>query len=138
MALNTRSLRSPQGKFEDWIEVANLGEEEANLSGMHLTDDRQNPLKWAFPAGTRLAPGGHLLVWADEDAGAKQGLHANFKLSKRGETVLLVDIAARGSAILDAVEFGLQRADVSLGRFPDGIGKWQLLPPTPGKPNRDQ
>ena len=138
MASNTRTMKSPRGKFDDWIELANVGKEEADLSGMHLTDDRQQPHKWTFPAGTKLGAGQFLLVWADDDTTSKQGLHANFKLSQRGETVLLIDSEARGSAVIDAVEFGPQRADVSLGRHPNGAGKWQLLPPTPGKANSNQ
>jgi len=135
MASNQRTLRSPQGRFDDWIELANVGKEEADLSGMRLTDDRRNPSKWTFPWGTKLAPGGYLLVWADNDADAPRGLHANFKLSKRGAAVLLIDAEARGGAILDAIQFGPQRADVSFGRVPDGGRKWQPLPPTPGRPN---
>jgi hypothetical protein len=35
-------------------------------------------------------------VWTDGKAEAKPGLHANFKLSKAGERVLLIDRDARG------------------------------------------
>jgi hypothetical protein len=40
--------------------------------------------------------------------------------------------------VIDAVEFGVQRDDISFGRHPDGQDKWQPLPPTPGKPHADR
>jgi hypothetical protein len=138
MASNTRIIRSPQGQFEDWIELANVGQQEVDLSGLHLTDDKAKLDKWTFPAGTRLGAGEYLIVWADGKPRAKPGLHANFKLSVDGERLLLIDRDARGSVIIDAVEFGPQRSDVAYGRLPDGKGMWQPLPPTPGKPNSDK
>jgi spore coat protein CotH len=135
MAVNNRTIKDPQGKFADWIELLNAGSEEADLSGLHLTTSKDKPRKWKFPSGTKLAPGERLIVWADSDSKAKPGLHANFKLAKSGEAVYLTDRNERGNAILDGVEFGEQRADVAWGRFPEGAGKWQLLPPTPGAPN---
>jgi hypothetical protein len=135
MAVNNRTITDPQGKFADWIELVNAGDQEADLSGMYLTDDKQKPQKWKFPSGTKLAPGNYLIVWADEGGKRAPDLHANFKLSKTGEGVWLIDSDARGNAIVDTVEFSSQRADVAFGRYPDATGQWQPLPPTPGKPN---
>jgi hypothetical protein len=135
MAVNNRTIKDPQGTFEDWIELVNTGNEEVDLSGMYLSDDKAKLRKWKFPSGTKLAPGGYLIIWADEDGKAKPDLHANFKLSKTGEGVWLSDSDDRGGAALDSVEFSSQRADVAFGRYPDAKGKWQPLPPTPGKPN---
>ena len=44
------------------------------------------------------------VIWADED-GKKSGLHANFKLSKKGEHVRLHDTDERGNTLLDSIEF---------------------------------
>jgi len=57
------------------------------------------------------------------------------KLSKGGESLLLVDSDSRSNAMLDAVDFPSQRDDISWGRSPDGQSPWQPLEPTPGKPN---
>jgi hypothetical protein len=135
MAANNRTIKDPQGKFADWIELVNTGHEEVDLSGLYLTDDKSKPRKWKFPKGTKLAAAEHLIVWADEGGKSAAGLHANFKLSKSGETVLLLDQDDRGNTLIDTVEFGEQRADIAFGRYPDGRGKWQLLPPTPGRAN---
>ncbi len=132
LASNTSSGQDPQGEHDDWIELVNHGRRPVDLSGMFLSDDPANPLKWQIPAGTQLAPGKFLVIWADEDGGA-EGLHANFKLSKAGEVLILVS----GTTIVDKVEFGKQRADVSLGRLPGAGGEFRPFTPTPGAENRN-
>ncbi|HIE30495.1 TPA: lamin tail domain-containing protein [Candidatus Poribacteria bacterium] len=135
MASNTRSIRDPQGDYDDWIELHNLSNKEINLSGMYLSDNKNNPRKWAFPENTFIPAGGYLIVWADGNGSARPGLHANFRLSINGEMVILVDKDERGNKILDSVEFGKQEADVAYGRFPDGTGDFRKLTISPGKKN---
>ncbi len=86
------------------------------------------------PAPTlTLAPGKHMLFWADGDT--DQGpTHTSFRLSKDGETVGLYN--ADGTTQIDAVQFGPQTTDVSLGRSPDGGDAWgPFTTSTPGQPN---
>ena len=135
MAANTKSLTDPQGQYEDWLELHNLTNDTVNLSGMYLTDKTNNLKKWAFPENTRIPAHGYLLVWLDEDGKADVGLHANFKLSRNGETVMLVDTDIRGNQVLDTVRFEKQERDVALGRWPNGSGKLKQLQTTPGKEN---
>ncbi|MCZ6676387.1 MAG: CotH kinase family protein, partial [Candidatus Poribacteria bacterium] len=87
MANNAESFTDPQGDHDDWIELYNKSTATVDLSGMYLSDNQGNPRKWQFPENTEIAPGGYLIVWADEDGEDQPGLHANFKLSKNGETV---------------------------------------------------
>ncbi|MDP2896763.1 MAG: CotH kinase family protein [bacterium] len=138
MAANQTTIRDPQGDNDDWIELLNVGEQELDLSGMYLTDKKDNPRKWAFPKGTTLGPGAYIIVWADEEGHANPGLHANFKLGKDGETVMLIDADARGNAMLDSVTFGKQRDDVAFGRLPDGKGAFRTLLATPGGENKQE
>ena len=135
MADNTKSLADPQGENDDWIELHNVSDYAVNLSGMYLSDNRTNPRKWQFPDDTQIVPGGYLIVWADEDGNAESGLHANFKLSKSGETVMLIDTDQRGNQVLDAIEFKTQGEDVALGRVPNGVGDFKPLGGTPGQRN---
>ena len=135
MADNTKSLADPQGENDDWIELHNVSDYAVNLSGMYLSDNQNNPRKWQFPDDTQIAPGGYLIVWADEDGNAESGLHANFKLSKSGETVMLIDTDQRGNQVLDAIEFKTQGEDVALGRVPNGVGDFKPLGETPGQRN---
>lgn len=136
MASNQTTIQDPQGEYDDWIELLNIGDLEIDLSGMYLSDKEENPLKWEIPSGVTLAPGAYLIIWADEDSGDEPGLHANFKLSAGGETVSLVDRDERGNILIDSVRFGEQEGDVSFGRFPDGTGQFQILSePTPDAEN---
>ena len=135
MAANTKSLTDPQGQYEDWLELHNLTDKTVNLTGMYLTDKIDNLKKWAFPENTTIPAHGYLLVWLDEDGNAESGLHANFKLSRNGETVMLVDADTRGNQVLDQVEFEKQEKDVALGRWPNGSGILKPLQTTPGKEN---
>ena len=101
-----------------------------------LSDNKDNLRKWAFPENTIIPPKGYLIVWADEDGKAQSGLHANFKLSKNGEIVMLIDKDERGNKILDSIEFGKQEKDVAYGRVPGGTGEFRQLTMTPGKMNK--
>ena len=122
------------GEYDDWLEIYNSGPEDVHLSGKYLTDDPLNLTKWMFPfGGVALESGGHLLVWCDEDQ-EQPGIHTNFKLSRGGEFIALVDID--GVTILDAINFGPQQSDVSYGRLPDGGLDWVTFDsPTPGASN---
>ena len=135
MAANTKSLTDPQGQYEDWLELHNLTDKTVNLTGMYLTDKVDNLKKWEFPENTTIPAHGYLLVWLDEDGNAESGLHANFKLSRNGETVMLVDADTRSNQVLDRVIFEKQEKDVALGRWPNGSGALKPLQITPGKEN---
>ena len=136
MAANTKGLTDPQGENDDWIELHNVSDDAVDLSGLYLSDNQNNPRKWQFPNGTQIAPGGYLIVWADEDGNAEPGLHANFKLSRNGETVMLVDTDQRGNQVLDVIKFEAQGEDIALGRVPNGVGDFKSLEGTPGTQNQ--
>ncbi len=134
MADNVSTIADEYSGYDDWVEIYNAGEAAIDLAGFTLTDDLSLPGTWSFPADTAtvLAPGGFLLVWADDEAW--QGpLHASFKLSANGEELGL--FLADGTPI-DFLVFGPQIADVSYGRVTDGGEPWDFLPvATPGSSN---
>lgn len=130
MAANIDTIADPQGDFDDWIEFHNTGEDVVDLSGYSLSDREGKLDKWSFPRNTTIAPGGFLLVWADEDGGKKKGLHANFKLARSGETVILSDTEG---TILDVISYDSLGEDKSYARNGEG---WAVQVPTPAKPNR--
>ena len=131
LASNQQTNKDPQGEFEDWIELFNHGNTDIELSGMYLSDDKDNPFKWKIPSGTIIKAGDYLIIWADEDEG-DEGLHANFKLSKGGEIISLI----KDNTIVDQIEFGPQISEVSSGRLTGHTGKLENLSPTPGASNR--
>lgn len=133
LALNENGITDPAGDHEDWAELVNPGTEPVLLDGLHLSDDPDDPGNWAFPAGTgELAGGAYLLIWCDNEE-QETGLHAGFRLSGDGESLVLSDVD--GLTVLDRVDFGPQQDDVAWGRLPDVTGPWQALTPSPGLPN---
>ena len=132
MAANDRTVADPEGNFEDWIELFNRSDRGVNLSGFSLSDSRNSLDKWSFPKDTVIPAGGFLVIWADKKNRSTRGLHANFRLSRNGETVFF----SKGNTILDQVEFGRQASETALGQSPDGQGNWRVMQPSPGKANR--
>jgi hypothetical protein len=122
MAQNTLTVADANGEFEDWIELHNNTNTTLSLDNLFLTDTNTNLIKWQFPTGTSIAPDGYLVVWADED-GTQEGLHASFKLSASGESVIL---AYANGTILDSVDYGLQTTDLSYARIPNGTGAFVI------------
>ncbi|MEY2409363.1 MAG: hypothetical protein QOF48_2033 [Verrucomicrobiota bacterium] len=129
MAENISSVNNG-GAYPDWIELRNNGGTPVSLTGWSLTDD-SNPRKFVFGAGVNIAPGGHLVIWCDTNSAAP-GMHTQFALRRSGDGVYLFDANTNR---MDAVGFGLQLADFSIGRSPNGTGSWTLTQPTPGSAN---
>jgi len=118
------------GDVEDWIELHNHTGSPVCLEGLFLSDSVEWPLKWPLPdAG--LPPHGHVLVWADEE-GSEGRMHANFRLSSAGETVLLSDSAGE---VWDQTTLPESPVDLAWARLPDGVGPFGFLGPTPGWEN---
>jgi hypothetical protein len=121
MAANSGAFLDPaDGAPEDWFEIHNPSPVAIDLTGFLLSDDPANPAKFTVPPGVTVPAQGHLLVWADEEAGQNApgaDLHVNFKLSQSGESILLHNPDGQP---VDSVAFGPQSPNVSQGRWPDG------------------
>jgi hypothetical protein len=120
--------------YPDYVELFNNSPQAQNLNGLSLSDNTVQPGKYIFPPNTIISPSGHLVVWCDSDTNAP-GLHTGFALDHEGQTVALFTITANGYALSDTLTFGLQTADFSIGRSPDGSGPWRLTVPTPSDNN---
>ncbi len=127
MAENVAAVNNG-GTYPDWVELFNSGATSMNLSGWSLSDDG-NPRKYVLPDGTVLTGGGYLVIWCDSQTNTTPGLHSGFSLNRAGESLFLYD--TNGTRV-DAISFGGQLADYSLGRI--GAG-WQLNTPTPNAVN---
>ena len=120
------------GTFPDMIELRNTGSGTVNLGGYRLTDNPNNPNKYAIPAGTMVGAGAYLTLLANNPDGTA-GLHTGFGLSQTGEELFLLEPAAAGDRVVDRVQFGLQLSDLSVGRLHNG--QWGLNVPTLGMDN---
>ena len=121
LAANARTVTDDRGRYVDWIELHNPTDTPTSLAGYTLTDDPDEPAKWRLPV-TTLAPGAFLVVWA---SGANrvepEGWHTNFRLSRGGE---YAGLFGPGGQLVDAVTFGEQEVDVSLGRLGTVSSAW--------------
>jgi len=136
MAGNGAGLLDEDGDYSDWIELYNRGDSAINLSGWSLTDDPNQPQKWAFPDMT-LGSRQYLLVFASGKDRILPGanLHTNFKLNKSGEFLGLHNVLEGKFMDTISPQYPEQFRDVSYGRLEDGVTFGYLNTPTPGRPN---
>ncbi|MBT6661144.1 MAG: hypothetical protein HOB00_12755 [Verrucomicrobia bacterium] len=118
----------------DWIELYNPTNRDIDLAGAGLGDGVNLKPTFFFPANTLLPAKGRLVVWCDDQA-ELPGLHTGFALDADGQNIVLWWPNDEGMKIQDAVGFGPQPDDYSIGRDPDGLGPWALSAPTPGLAN---
>ena len=124
------------GEIVDWIELYNAGDTAVNLSNYYLSDKENRPLKWKFPDGAVIAPGGYYLVYCSgKDYLQSNGVpHTNFSLSAERETVVLSN---GNGQLVDRMYFENIPEDYSYGRTESGeLQLFQLS--TPMQPNNIQ
>lgn len=147
LASNDSTNQDNAGEYDDWVELHNTGTSIVQFDGLYLSDDPENPLKWALPSGQGIDGGGFALFWADDDDGitddtgdtaasVSQGdRHMSFKLNAKGEALILTYAEGGESVQVDAIEFGRQQPDISAARVPDGSLNWAYGTPTPNASN---
>jgi hypothetical protein len=118
---------------QDWIELANRGSATVDVSGWFVSDaaDRLDHY-YELPAGTTLAPGAYLIVWAD-DAAAGEGHHAPFELGSADAVFLL----GPTGLTVDAFIYLAEADGRTLARVPDREGLFFPAAPSPGAANGD-
>ncbi|MBI5385529.1 MAG: lamin tail domain-containing protein [Verrucomicrobia bacterium] len=123
----------------DWVELYNGTANTIALADFSLTDDPLQARRWVFPSGTQLAPAGYLRVLCSSSLPAstnqQPNLNTGFGLNGNGGSVYLFDSLANGGSLLSAITYGLQVADLSIGRVPSGGTNWTLTVPTPATAN---
>jgi hypothetical protein len=136
VASNGSTLADEDGDFSDWIELHNPTDEPVSLAGYHLSDDPEDPARWAFPDLT-LDAGGYLVVFASgkdrRDPGGE--LHTDFAVAQDGEPILLTGPEVGLADRFPPVE--LPR-DASYGRDPTRPSRLCYFAfPSPGGRNAD-
>lgn len=122
----TEWFASSDVRFEnDWVELHNPGLLPVALEGVALTDNRAGrPLASVFPPLSYLAPGGYLLLHADDEPGLGP-THLGFKLDQLQDRISL--LAADGS-VIDGHAFYGQAADMSQSASGAGRPVFHELP----------
>jgi hypothetical protein len=142
LPVNTSGLPDAQGEREPWIELYNSSAAPVSLDGLFLSDDYGNLSKWAFPAGSTLAPRQYRIVFLDGEPGESTAneWHANFRLATPAGTgsIALSQTTAGGAVrIADYLNFDAIAPNRSYGSCPDGqlFDRQELFFVTPGSAN---
>ena len=121
LAKNEAGDVDENGDNDDWLEITNLGDADADLTGWGMSDGYPEETPWVFPDDTLLMAGSTLRVWCDEDL--EDGpLHADFKLSGDGETVTLLNAAEQ---VVDEIAYPELADDEVYQR--DEAGEWSIV-----------
>ncbi len=137
LASNDGPIEDEHGGFDDWVELYNRTDAAIDIGGMFLSDTPEDDAPWQVPTTdtslTTIAAGGYVVIWCDDEV--DQGvLHASFKLSGGGESVVLMD---QDMIVVDTYTYEAQTTGVSWGRVEDGGDVWaSFSTPTPGATNQ--
>lgn len=123
------------GRTPDWIELYNPSSNAVDLAGMALNDELvASPKRWFFPPGAVLGARAYMVIYCDGDL-PPSTTNTGFGLKANGGSVFLFKKVSDGGDFLDKLDYGLQTADLSLGRVPSGSTNWVLSLPTAGAEN---
>ena len=162
MAHNETTSADQDGEYDPWIELYNNGPEEIPLKGEsvnELTNTAKdttitttelwgyflsdNDSIWAFPNDVKIPGNDFLVVWADKEIDQK-GLHTNFELPVLGGTLFLLYLVTtitstettRDTTIVNQINYFEQVPDLSMGRYPNGVGLFYTMFPTDTSVNK--
>ena len=117
MSNNESCISDYDREFSDWIELYNNSNDTVNLNNYLLSDNRNNLSKWSFPKKT-INPGETILIFASgKNLIIDSELHANFKLSSKGDPIYLSN---NSGVVIDSIRAITLGEDDSYGRLPDG------------------
>jgi hypothetical protein len=105
-----------------WIELFNNTKENLSLKGLYLADDSNLNTKWPLP-NTTITSNGYLLIF-------EQNTTLIFD-SYDGDISLAYD----DSHIIDHLQYNLLIPGKSYGRYPNGLGSFDFMEPSPSMHN---
>jgi hypothetical protein len=101
----------------DWVELYNPENLPADISGMTLSDDPEEPAQYRFPGLSYVGAGESAFLVVDAAEPRWKAGHLGFALRREGEQLTLRNVAG---AVVDVVRFGRQTEGISEGRWADG------------------
>lgn len=129
LVINEDNFVDDYGKRSGWVELYNNSAGTVNIGGCFLTNDKNDPKKYAIPKGdvlTKISPKQHILFWTDGRAD-KGTFHINFTLDPSKENYIAF-YDTDGKTLVDEIIIPAgQRADTSYGRIIDGENEWNIL-----------
>ena len=120
------------GETDDYIELANSGQEPAQLSAFVLRDG--SGARAELPSQV-IPPGGVVLLWAD-DSPEQGALHLPFKVSSSGDHLIL---ELRDGSEMDSIEVPELAVNDAYSRAPNATGRFARCRfATPGRVNGER
>lgn len=134
MTANSTGIKDADGDYSDWIEIYNPTANSIDLTGWALTDNKDEPGRWKFPA-MNIPAKGYILVFASGKNRAVAGseLHTNFRLSTSGEFLGLYNPSGTVVTSFNP-NYPDQKENFSYAY--DGLQYLECPTPTPGAENR--
>lgn len=130
MAKNSESsgIIAPNGKYEDWFELYNSGNDTILLSDYYVTDNLNNLIKANLPTIT-IVPGDFALLWCGGKA--NMGIDfVGFSLSTNEKSVETLYLINKQLMIIDSCNLSKNlkaiKKNRSVGRLPDGGASWSV------------
>ena len=130
MTANRSTLLSKAGKFCDWVELYNAGSTDVELSGLYLSNDPADRMKWMMPDLT-LSAGKRIVIKCA--GGTASGSEASFSLPREGCTVVLSGSVGN---VIDQVEVPRMEEDRTWALQSNGVFLESALP-SPGYANTE-
>ncbi|MEG1893177.1 MAG: lamin tail domain-containing protein [Clostridia bacterium] len=128
---NTCGISDDDGDRESWVELYNSSSQPISLDDYCLSDDPENPFKWALPA-FELGPDEYTVVFTSGKNRTSGPYHTSFTLSATDGTIILSD---KNTLRVDALIFDPTIPD-NVSVAPDGAGSIHYhTTPTPGAKN---
>lgn len=129
------------GDEEDWIELYNPTGSPVNIGGYWLSNEIDDPMKWAFPAGTTINANAYLIVLlsgtGEYDPNQFGYLNTSFRVTQtNGEDIVFSNVGGTILESYDLATMGALMANHSYGRVTDGSTTWGIFTnPTNGASN---
>lgn len=128
---NRYSLMDSDGDRSEWAELYNSSDQPVSLLGYYLSDNPNNPCKWAFP-DIAIQPSEYLIVFLSSKNRTTGELHASFSLSDNDEALILTNMNALKADTLPLTSGIAQNISIGHG---SGGGVVYYAQPTPGSQN---
>ena len=138
----------PNGKYSDWIEIYNYGEESYDLANYTLSivgTDKATLHQSTIPIGyeqTIIRPKDHKVLWANGDSLISPS-SLNFAINK--DSLYTICLLRNDTDYIDCVELVALQTNESYAREVDSSANWVIygidpleLNPTPGKKNGEK
>ena len=134
LVINEISFTNNDGN--DWIEIYNPSLQTKSLTGLYLTDKKEDYTQYEIKEDLIIPPNGFVVIYGQNYTGEETVLKTNFGI-KNGETIYLIDQQQRVIDSLTAIADEAALTETTVGHFPDGDPETFIMSmPTKGERNR--